>query len=166
MWTIEKLRRSERIRSSISILLLVIIPSLMYPIFLIITHFWGEPDNYYFAIFLVTIIPTSVWGYMVACIISPLEGVAEELDTEPSLVFRVFETICFAAQIVFFLLAILVGGAGWFLQKLVKSSVEKGGGFIDKLLYLIAAIIVIFFIYMGIKLLWQGNFLDAIKSLP
>ena len=163
MWTIEKLRKSERFRSIISIALLAIIPLLSYPFYNLFVHFWGKPDNYYFAIFLVVILSTFIWAMIIGLIVSPSAEIAQELNVEPSFIIGILQIISWAVAIPFFLLLFL-GGA--FLGILAKSAVTRGGEFFEKLTYLIALIITIFFLYNGIELLWHGGFLDALNSLP
>ena len=163
MWTIEKLRKSERFRSIISIALLAIIPLLSNPLYKLFTHFWGKPDNYYFAIFLVVILSTFIWAMIIGLIVSPSAEIAQELDVEPSFIIGILQIISWAVVLPFFLLLFF---AGAFLGALAKSFVTKGGGFFEKLTYFIAIIITIFFLYKGIQLLWHGEFLDALKSLP
>ena len=163
MWTIEKLRKSERFRSIISIALLAIIPLLSYPFFKLFTHFWGKPDNYYFAIFLVVILSAFIWTMIIGLIVSPMADIAQELDVKPGFIMGILQIISWAVVIPFFLMLFL---AGALLGILAKSAVTEGGEFFGKLTYLIAIIITIFFLYKGIELLWHGEFLDALNSLP
>lgn len=163
MWTIEKLRKSERFSSTISIALLAIIPLVSYPFYKLFAHFWGNPNNYYFAIFLVVIISTLIWAMIIGLIVNPSAEIAQELDVEPSFIIGILQIISWAVVIPFFLLLFF---AGAFLGALAKSSVTQGGEFFEKLTYFIAIIITIFFLYKGMKLLWHGEFLDALESLP
>lgn len=163
MWTIEKLRNRERLSSIISLVLLVLIQFLNYPLYRLFSHFWGKPNNYYFAIFLVIIISTLIWAIIIFFIVSPFADTAQELDVEPSFIIDILQKISWAVVIPFALLLLL---AGALLGSLAKSSLTLGGGFFEKLTYLLAIIITIFFLYKGIELLWHGEFLDALESLP
>ena len=162
MWIINKLKNIDRKESFISLALLAIIPLLSYPLYKLFAHFWGKPNNYYFAIFLVIIISAIIWAVIIFFIVGP-HAEPHEMDVEQGLIIDILRKISWAVVLP---LALLLLFTGAFIGALAKSSVTQGGGFFEKLTYLFAIIITIFFLYKGIQLLWHGEFLDAIQSLP